>query len=218
MGKQLKLKKIGENLKLYREAAGRAVAVVAESLGVEETFLNKVESGRKELDFIQYIGIAELYKIGFSNIFENNNGNYFYCPKIPTRIIDYISKQADEYCKEKHITKRHLFAVLETNEVSFSHFRRGLCMPTPQRVENMIALFGLSYVTLKNLMVDTESKPETEVVVENTPKEEPIKQDAMALVTEALEYYKNKEKHIASLHKIISEAQRLIDELNGGAV
>ena len=91
-------------------------------------------------------------------------------------------------------------------------------MPTPQRVENMIALFGLSYVTLKNLMVDTESKPETEVVVENTPKEEPIKQDAMALVTEALEYYKNKEKHIASLHKIISEAQRLIDELNGGAV
>ena len=211
--KQKRLKKIGENLKIYREASGRSIDVVANTLGVDVAFLKSVERGYGELDFVQYVGIAEMYNIGFSNIFEAEADKSFYCPKIPARIIEFIVQKANEYCKQKRITKKQLFERLGTNSSSYVHFTTGYCLPTPQRVENMIALFGLTHATLKGVMCEAKKPQQEEQKVEEPSK--PV--DAMTLVTEALDYYKNKEKHIAALTKIISEAQELIKEL-GGAV
>ena len=240
--KQIKRKKIGENLKIYREASGRAIEVVANSLGIDTELLKSVERGGAELNFVQYVGIAELYNIGFSNIFEVENDRYFYTPKIPAQIIEFIVKKANEYCEQKHITKKQLFEKLGTNNVSFAHFKSGYCMPTPQRVENMIALFGLKAAVLKNVACD--EKPKQTEAVDPAPvktlaerqdeidnihnqiliseitkkKNEPNNMlDAMTLVTDALAYYKNREKHIDTLRKIVADAQQLIEEL-GGAV
>ena len=226
MGKQSKLKRIGENLKIYREASGRAIAVVANTLGVDVAFMRSVEKGRKELDFVQYVGIAELYNIGFSSIFEYDNGKYFYCPKIPRCIVELIVQKAEEYCKEKKILKSQLHTILGTNQAAFSHFKHGYCNPTAQRMENMIALFGLSYSVLKQA-ISAEDKvvipiKEPEVNILNDEKivvkpNEP-NMDAMNLVTDALGYYKEREKHIAMLKKIIADAQQLLEEIGGASL
>ena len=159
-----RLLKIGENLRIYREASGRAIDVVANSLGVDVGFLRSVEHGRKELDFVQYVGVAEMYSIGFSSIFENEADKYFHVPRIPASIIEFIVQRGEEYCKEKRISKNQLFERLGTNRISFSHFKSGYSMPTPQRVENMIALFGLTHVVLKGVMHEVKVPEKKQIV------------------------------------------------------
>lgn len=207
-----RLKRIGENLLIYREAAGKAISSVAQSLGVDDGFIEKVEHGKAELTFIQYVAVSELYGVGFSAIFEARSDVYFISPQVPKSLVDYIVERLSDYCHKNDMQRKRLYEILETLPSTISNFRRYKNTPMPPTVENIIGLLGLKSDDLKKVM--SGSEPEEKQKDIGMDGDEPNNvMDAMTLVSDALAYYKNKEKHVKALRKIVTDIQEILVEM-----
>lgn len=236
--KAVKLRKIGETMRIYREASGRAIEVAANSLGVSVDLLMSAEKGKIELTFLQYLELSELYGVGFSAFFEHGKA-YFNPPHIPQEIVDYLKQKMEDYCREKRKTRTEVRVALGMSATSFHYFfRGGSTFLSPQVAENIVALFNLTSGTLKSVCKKTTEIPakneiekppigeqdiqedfnhiKNAVVVDQfnkKPDERNKTMDALTMVTDALYLYKKRKEIVAELENIIKTAQALIEEM-----
>lgn len=237
--REVRLRKIGETMRIYRDASGRALDVIANAVGVSVDRLKLAEKGKVELTFVQYLAISEMYGVGFSNLFENGDG-YFNPPHIPLEICDYLKHKLDDYCHEKHKTKTQVRIDLGMSSSSFHYFFRGAStFLSPQTVENVIALFNLNSSILRSVCeANTESKVvnnerikpkigdqdiqddfdyvKNAVIIDQVnkkPDERNATMDALTTVTDALFFYKKRNEMIAELEKIVKTANALLEEI-----
>ena len=165
-----KLRKIGENLRIYREASGRAIEVVANSLGVSVEHIRQAENGKRELTFVQYLGLSELYNVGFSAFFESEKG-YFNAPSIPEEICRYLREQLQNYCADKHKTKKDVQLILGIGYTTFYYFftiGRSDYL-SPQTAENVIALLNLTSNALRSVCGDVSVEKQIVNPTADTP-------------------------------------------------
>lgn len=209
MSAKTKLRKIGETMRIYREASGRAIAVAANALGVEVDYLRMAESGKVELTFTQYLSLAELYGIGFSALFENGNG-YFKAPDVPQKACNFICERFKKYCIEKHRSQNEVRNTLGMSSSIFHYFFCGYSKSlSPRVIENIVALFNITSNELRNVCMENDKDTVEKQV--DPPVEKPI--DALTMVTDALAFYKKRNDIVAELEKIIKTAQALLEEM-----
>ena len=213
---------IAENLKTYREAAALPIKTLSIKSNIPEQTIAAIENGNKEAykSFPTLIQLTETLDIRFEDLLEKNN-QYLQYYKVPLYFYEYFAEKQ----KKLNINTKQLVKAVGIDTRELYYWRYGRKIPKPDKLQNMLVMLKINANELKQF----ENKYKTIINTETTSyHQENTKQNANENVNipakkttdepineiiKAYKFYKNKEKCIAELNRIIHIAEALKKEL-----
>lgn len=192
---------IGRNVKTYRECAGIPKKIMADRLHIPEDRLDAIENGTCELDIKTVLKMSEELKVGYSDLFEAEDGRYYTNFSEPKVLAVIRTKRRERGMSEKDLSEKLGFSIH-----SFHNWgARGL-VPNPFHFQNILAYLKITSLDLPHAYLE---KPEPV-----KPSVEP-KKDILSDVIKACEFYGRAKDIVTKLDQIIAMATELKKELEG---
>lgn len=219
---------IAENLKTYREAAALPIKTLSIKSNIPEQTIAAIENGDKEAykSFPTLIQLTETLDIRFEDLLEKNN-QYLQYYKVPLYFYEYFAEKQ----KKLNINTKQLVKAVGIDTRELYYWRYGRKIPKPDKLQNMLVMLKINANELKRfedkyktiINTETETKEQTTSYHQASTKQNtnenvniPAKKTTDEPINEiikAYKFYKNKEKCIAELNRIIHIAEALKKEL-----
>lgn len=230
-------KTLGDNLRLYREAANIPPKIFAERIHLTNNELDKLERGKSETinNFPLLVKITEELNIRLEDLFEYNNE---YIRKY--HFNEYFYDYFEQVMKTKNISKNFLCDKLEITVKDYWYYRNGKKIFPVNIMQNLLVILKINSYDLKTYqdnyfkenpqalkktktrkiktpvmtgLLHSANATPTKPMIEHKINTEEKKEEPLNEIIKAYNFYKNVKAYIQELDNIIQTAQKMKQQL-----